>query len=75
MLSSFVNKNEKPSSYQNDAPLSDNLTVSSNTSEFVPNQLDKRQALVIFAGRLIGVSHDPREWRESDKILVLFIRS
>lgn len=61
MLSSLVPENEKSSSNQNDVSLSDNLTTSSNTSEIVPNQLDKRQNLVIFAGRLIGVSHDTRE--------------
>jgi len=71
MLSSFINETEKPSFYQNEVSLSDNLTIDSNVSEAVPNHLDKRQALVIYAGRLIGVSHDPREWREGDKICTL----
>lgn len=69
MLSSLVPENEKSSSNQNDVPLSDNLTTSSNNSEIVPNQqLDKRQyALSMQAGRLIGVSSNPKEWRDDAK--------
>jgi hypothetical protein len=46
--------------------LTDNLTASSNASEVVSNQFDKRQNLIVRAGQLIGVSRDPREWRYDD---------
>lgn len=49
--------------------MTDNLTASSNTSEIAPHHLDKRQVVrkSMQAGRLVGVSSDPREWRDDDK--------